>query len=752
MPEHTSFFHLQNLQDDFMKYYSSTHKHRIDEVKLSRLGILYGAAILNRRIDYIFQKEETKGMVICAHMKHSKIHDIYIIATCLIYGYTLFHSNWHTDTDELLAYKLRATNCRLVIVDDEIETSSMIPEVKYLRLSDIYAKNIYTKSVSLSNSLTLVESLGKDRSDSRIQELLSSQSKLMGQIKKESVMMITFTSSVLSTRPKARKVTYGDMLGHFKELDSMGAWTPEDILVVFMANPTYDYFTCIILYYCLRRPNVHMHFLQRYMSTYWKILWEANEHAKNVYPQLGKKYKILSWLFPRQLEALLTLEEVARESLVLSTVTEQNDATPLMKKLHHTRSLIVSGSAEAESNAKELSDEKEETISREQSCSESPVVFPKREVTPEKVIGRKQTELLLGNYDKPLLPLPDTGGRSPRLIARSLTTHSPHRDIKDHLVSSLTRSISMSRAYNENIGTNYIPKLHLKFSELRNVLCDKNVFFMLSGTYASIDLCRTFANLTGGKTPFIRYGCTEISPTMTLVPVVMDRKTLFELYEMGIQHTFDGRKMNGHYVGVSVSPDLQTNVVKSVDPCDADFMVECSPGEPGRIVCNALNPTRLILPGNPRNVLLEDGTYLGIDDVGFYLTIDDVKHFYWLYKVDPTIPQGMDYPYIELLNTSRILHHAICTRYELTPPVVRVETVQVELPEGGSRIVSAVELVTAMKADIAQDMISCFRDISKSTGIFKNCVEPEEIKILSIPWAYKGTVNYAVLRELVKNK
>lgn len=751
MSDSRTFFHLQNLQDDFIKYYCSSQKHRIDEIRLSRLGILYGAATLNRRIEYIFQNEETKGMVICAHLKHSKIHDFYIIAACLIYGYTLLHSNWHTDNEEVLFYKLRSTNCRLVIVDDEIETDCMLPDVKYLRLSDVYAQSIHNRSVSLCNSLSLVESLGKDRADHRIQEMLGSQSKLMSSIKKDSVMMITFTSGGPSRRPRARKVTYGDMLGHFKGLDAMGSWSHDDVLVVFMANPTYDYFTSVVLYYCLRRPNVHLHFLQRYMSTYWKILWEANEHAKNVFLQLGKNYKIVSFLYPRQLEALLTLEEVAHECQLFDLGDADDDLYPLLKKLSTTRSLIATKTSDSLSPSKELvEDLEQQELLEVESCEtnqDEPLQADSMPYHKSSSLGRV-SKIIFGK-NKSTWMSSISGARKVFSPRGGLSSHV---DPLDGETTSGHRSASMQRITTGRAGSSYIPKLHLKLSELRNVLCDKNVVFLLSGTYASFDLCRIFANLTGGKTPFIRYGCTEISPTITLVPPMMDRQSLLELYNMGVHNTFNGRRASGHYIGIAVSADMQLSVVKSVDPRDLSFLVECSSGEPGYIVCNVIDSSRLLFPGNINDTVLQDGTYLGIGDMGFFLDIDEVRHFYWLYNVDSSIPPGINYPYLELLETSKIVQRSICTRYGLTAPVVRVETVKLLHPDGSQRIVCAVELITAKKADIAQDIKNTFLDMCKSVGMFEDCQVPDEIRVMSIPWAYKGTVNYPVLRDMLMYK
>lgn len=758
MTDHLGFFHLQNLQDDFIKYYVSTHKHRIDEIRLSRLGILYGAAILHRRIEYIFKKEETKGMVICAHLKHSKIHDFYIIAACLIYGYTLFHSNWHLENEEMLTYKLKVTNCRLVIVDEEIDTSYMVPDVKYLRLSDVYAQSIYNKSVSLCNSLSLVESMGKERSDSRVQELLSSQSKLLGSIKKDAVMMITFTTGLLSEKPKARKVTYGDMLGHFRALEEMGAWTSEDDLIIFMANPSYDYFTSVILYYCLRRRNVHVHFLQRYMSTYWKILWEANEHAKNVYLQLDKSYKILSFLFPRQLEALLTLEEVAREFQTFDKQNEEGYSGALVRKLNTTRSLILTSSNEPLSPL--IRPDGDSTPASPRRLAEPSITIEEMMEAPEKdavILSDKELmdrvpRMNLGQTDSSSVSPQISTRRGVNLAGRDTPNTESDRPFQWDMTTASQRSSSVKKPSKTPHASNYIPKLHLKFSELRNVLCDRNVMFMLSGTFASIDLCRTFANLTGGKTPYVRYGCSEVSPTITLIPPTIDRETMFDLYERGVQNVFAGRKAPGHYIGVPVSADLQVNVVKSIDPCDMDFMVECSPGESGHIVCNIMDSGKLIYPGNPRQAVLEDGTYLGIEDIGFYVDVENQRHFYWQYKLDPSLEGTVKYPYIELLETSRIVHHAICTRYGLTAPVVRVETMKLYFSDAVERIVCAIELITAMKAEINQDIRDPFLEICKSAGVFENCLTPDEIRVLSIPWAYKGTVNYAVLRDILMHR
>lgn len=63
-------------------------------------------------------------------------------------------------SEAALAYKLKVTNCNLVIIDDDISTEWMLPHVKYLRLSDVYTNSVYNNSLSLCNYQTLLESIG----------------------------------------------------------------------------------------------------------------------------------------------------------------------------------------------------------------------------------------------------------------------------------------------------------------------------------------------------------------------------------------------------------------------------------------------------------------------------------------------------------------------------------------------------------------------------------------------------------------
>ncbi|GFE54414.1 mitochondrial inner membrane protease subunit 2-like [Babesia ovis] len=768
MLDRVSWFHFQNLQDDFIKYYRATEKHRIDEIKLSRLSILYGAATLNRRIEYIFQNEETKGMVICAHLKHSKIHDFYIIVACLIYGYTLMHTNWHGESEETLRYKLRTSNCRLVIVDDDMDTESMVSDVKYLRLSDIYAESIYRKGLSLNSYLSLVDSLGKESSDYRIQEMLSDQSKHVGSLSPDAVMMITFTNGGIASRPRARKVTYREMAGHFKSLEAMNAWTYDDTLVVFMTNPTYDFFTSIVLYYCLSRGNVRMHFLQRYMSTYWKILWESNEHAKNVFTQLGKSYKILSFLFPRQLEALLTLDEVAQECKLLNTASSLLMTPRLSKSYNH----VVTDSPESQHHPPEptLRSEHKDAAGYATPRSGSPVEGHEDSVpfqgesgtqlasTPSRLaslgaakagIGRVAKYIWGKSSTKPLDDFMDSQDGPSDDALGSVEDPLPEKVTAEPAVkrsSSVPRTGSSPRSDCARMGSLYIPKLHLKFTELRNVLCDKSVYFLLSGTHANLSLCRLFARLTGGKTPSVRYGCTEISPTITLVPPCMDQHQLLELYELGVSNMHNGARTPGLYIGNTVSDDVGLRVVKSVDKMDPNFLVPCAPSEPGYFVCNAGDRSDLILPREFGDSLMEDGTYLAMDDVGFFLEHEDAIHYYWSYKIDHSAPRGAPYPYFGLLCTSQLIQRSICTRYDLTEPVVRVETLQISNADGSTRIITAVELITNHRSEIAADLRSTFLELCKSVGMFTDCPAPDELRVVSIPWAYKGSVSFPVLR------
>ncbi|BAM42038.1 conserved hypothetical protein [Theileria orientalis strain Shintoku] len=714
MPDDPMFFHFHNLQDDFIKYYQTTNKNRIDQVKLSRLSILYGASALYRRIQSIFQNQSPKGIVICAHLKHSKLHDFYVIAASLIYGYTIFHSNWHTETDETLAYKLRVTKCRLVIIDDELDSGWMIPDVKYIKISDVYTQSIYNKSISLCSYLSLVDSLGKERSDSRIQVMLASQTKRVSEIDMDDVAMISFTEGKQNKKPKARMITFRELYQQFKEIEALNLWNKDYILIVFLTNPTYDWLNCTILYYCLYRSNVYIYFMQRYTSTYWKILWEANEHAKNVYLQLGKQYKILNFLYPRQIEALFTLEEISNEWTLIT------DESPSLKNNDVLFNINLADSDE----------EKE--------------VFEQHNVVNTKKLAR--TTSRISNYF--------FGKKGILNNFRTLRSHDSSK-ISKVLHELPTSAAPKMTSASQNIHL-YIQKLHLKFTELISVLADYRVHIFLSGTqtdynlvlnrFSDVFLVKMFSRLFKGKVPIVIYGTGEVTPIMSISSSALDNETFMEYCKMGANNIHNDKPSFGYYIGTPKYNSFKLRIVRSISPDNEQFMVKCDEGEPGFIVCDFVNRNAMIVDENIKDLFVND-TYIGLDDIGFYRKspLDGQEHFFWIYTLNASLTKDLTFPYTLLIGTSKLLQKSICLRYGLNTAVVRVETVKVALPENKFKYVAVVELISSLKSEISQDIKFEFLKTCKAVGLFTNYIEPSEIRILSIPWTYKGSVNYTEL-------
>ncbi|EAN31854.2 hypothetical protein TpMuguga_04g00502 [Theileria parva strain Muguga] len=712
MDEDVMFFHFHNLQDDFINYYQSTNKLRIDQIKLSKMTILHGAYTLHRRIQSIFNNHVPKGIVLCAHLKHSKLHDFFIIAACLIYGYTLFHTNWHNEREDTLAYKLEITNCSLVILDDELEPNFKIPHVKFLKISDVYTQSIYNKSRTLSKYLTLVDSMGKVKSDVRIQNMLASQTSSVSGIKMDDVLMISFTEGSTKNKPKARKITFRDMYEQFKRLESLNMWNKNDILVLFITNPTYDWINCIGLYYCFYRPNVYVYFMQRYTSTYWKILWESNEHAKNVYLPLGKPYKIVNFVYPRQLEALFTLEEIIKQFTVNDDDVDNDNENNKVEYVPNN------------TNVEPSSDDKEAFDS-----TDTGTIFKLPKTTSKisnYLFGKKGLLNNIRSYkSKDFHPVSKSASKEsvdkPNYMVPQTNNESDNRDV-------------------------YIQKLHLKYSELYNVLSDHRVHFFLSGSHTDYNLTKSFSMLFRGKVPIIVYGTSELSPFISITSHTDDTETFHRFANLGIKNFYNDTHTYGYYIGNCKYKPLNLRVVRSISRDDDQFLVKCDEGEPGYLVCDVFEKQTMFYDRDIKD-LFYNQTYLGLDDIGFYFKShdDEQEHFYWSYTINSSMEKDPIHPQMLLMGTSKLVQSSICRRFGLTSSVVKVETVRVNVLKKYSKVITVVELLTAQKSDIAQDIRSGFLKTWKSLGLFKNYIEPDEIRVSQIPFTYKGRVNYPEL-------
>ncbi|SJK86068.1 hypothetical protein BMR1_02g03010 [Babesia microti strain RI] len=867
---------FRNLHKNYCSFYRNTSRYRIEKINVSRLSVLFAASVFTRKIMRILRRSSLIGTVICVNFKHTRLENLYILTGCLLSGATLLNTNWHTDTKKSIEYKLRMTGCEIVIQDDtmafEDRNMNRLDGVLYISLYEIFTPAVEEKCNSLATYLSPFDAVERAKSDSNIQRMLNHQMKESNNIPPDTIHLVAFSSGSDSDHPKASKIQYQHLYSCYDRLETMGRWDQKEPLIILVANPIYEPFTSIILSYSLYRPNTTLHLLQRYNATYWKIIWEMNEYYKHVYNDCS--YKIFTSLYPRQLEALLTLEQVAKECSIFDPIIDYKHLVPIPPQGITETVIEYNGDDEqmideysrlmdrntgqweglGDSSDMKGSNSAAEMIdpAPKETCTDPCALFdtkcseghkslftgssgaedlPPKHLDPSPASGSGEFEdfltgggrmkgihnplqanftpgysrygavktmFRLNKFDfkaasKPFGQDPPGEWLLKSKIKQSLLDQSSklksvtwpiYNKLKLHAdkigKSESTPRTEYSRSklqvplYEKrteslvNIphsrkSSTYIPKLRMKFSELRSVLADKNVLFSLGGAPIYPETCYTFSNVCKGKISILYYGSTETAfPLIHSASGVRERDDLLNIMKRGWTHEYQGLPCRGHYVGRPFEQSDNVKVVKSVNKNNANFMIECDAGEPGYIICKANINCQLCEPR------IHEDHYLGLDDVGFYLYSAEgedsetaVKEFFWMHKVDLSLCEN--YPWkFRLAQTSRLIHEFICDMYDIPQNKVYVKTFG--LMHGDTCIYCcAVELVQIYTGtdnepeptnldveELSKDISENLLDRCRKSEIFKGLVLPDVLRVGSIPFTYKGTPDMKLLKETFK--
>ncbi|KEP61055.1 UNVERIFIED_CONTAM: hypothetical protein HHA_276155 [Hammondia hammondi] len=155
---------------------------------------------------------------------------------------------------------------------------------------------------------------------------------------------------------------------------------------------------------------------------------------------------------------------------------------------------------------------------------------------------------------------------------------------------------------------------------LAEALRPKEVVLLLGSAPVGLATVQTFLRLLG-KLPAIRFGSTETCLQVMGTPFSLTDEEMMKALERGWNHVFQGRPQKGFYIGRPHPPLTEVEIVKSIDPSDAHYMVRCEAGEPGLLICRGKNCMRGYTPSPEpfRDLFSSDGWYLGLGDVCFFL-------------------------------------------------------------------------------------------------------------------------------------
>ena len=216
------------------------------------------------------------------------LHDLIFRLAAVLVGCVPVTINWQADDNELIVYKTKLTNAKLLVYDSDF--ASRMEEIKP-RLSVIrflQARN--AEEYQSANRLTCPELSYDDEK------------------------MIIFTSGTTG-KPKGVSLSHRSYLANrltFEQYFGMSESTQLDLLLV---NPLHHTNSSALADWGIRRSGTIIHLIQRYTSAYWKILVEvANTRRERLITSLVSRH--IDFLESLHTQSKLPIEEaIIKEAL-----------------------------------------------------------------------------------------------------------------------------------------------------------------------------------------------------------------------------------------------------------------------------------------------------------------------------------------------------------------------------------------------------------------------------------------------------
>ncbi len=243
---------------------------------------------------YLSDQGLSKGDRIVHCFSSNTLYDLIFRLAAVLNGNVPVTINWQADDNELIVYKAKLTNAKLLVYDNDFasrmgEIKPTLPAIKFLR-----ARN--TEGYHSANRLAYPELSYDDEK------------------------MIIFTSGTTG-KPKGVSLSHRSYLANrltFEQYMGMSESTQLDLLLV---NPLHHTNSSALADWGMRRSGTIIHLIQRYTSAYWKILAEiANT----------RRERLITSLVSRHIDFLESLHTQSKLLVETATIKEALNKTDIL--------------------------------------------------------------------------------------------------------------------------------------------------------------------------------------------------------------------------------------------------------------------------------------------------------------------------------------------------------------------------------------------------------------------------------------
>jgi acyl-CoA synthetase (AMP-forming)/AMP-acid ligase II len=258
---------FENSQEPFLFYYFSSEGKYGLRTALTRAALWVQA----RKAASVIRNAGCKtGDCFALCFSANQYFDLAFRLASIMTATTPVTINWQADTMAQISYKIELTECKLAVAD-----AGFNPEY----LDSIGNQFCHIKVFHVDDLDTQTE-LPEDEF-SRDPDL-------------ESIRIIVFTSGTTG-QPKGVQLPYRSFRTNRSTFEQFLEIKPAHRFAVLIVNPLHHTNSTAITDWALRRPNSHIHLMEKYTTDYWKMLSElaSRNYNRLVAPTVSRHFDFL---------------------------------------------------------------------------------------------------------------------------------------------------------------------------------------------------------------------------------------------------------------------------------------------------------------------------------------------------------------------------------------------------------------------------------------------------------------------------
>jgi len=244
-----------------------------------------------------------------------------------------------------------------------------------------------------------------------------------------------------------------------------------------------------------------------------------------------------------------------------------------------------------------------------------------------------------------------------------------------------------------------------------------------------------------GRLPAVRFGSTETCLQVMGTPFDMAEEQKLAAFGRGWEHSWQGERQSGYYIGRAHPPHTDVRIVRSIDRDEQDYFVDCAEGEPGYLITRGGN----LMSGyvkdeeSTKEVLHDAGWYTGLRDICFSLANEATGQpdYYWLSRDSAMLIRGgANYAYAQVNGELRLF---VSQRYGLPLDAFDVAVVGLRIAsEHEDDCCVTMELTSREARGKQAEMQRTF--VAEARGSVSKGARPDRIRLAEIPRNFKGAI------------